>query len=206
MPLLVSEMFYSLQGEGSRAGEPSVFIRLAGCSAKFACAAAGIACDTEFESGTLFDPDDLVDVVRAKVSAECRWIVWTGGEPTDQLDQPLVMRFKAAGYQQQIETSGIRCPPAGIDWVTVSPKVAEHILARNFPMRADGYHVDELKYIRHAGQAIPQPALRARVLCLSPHSDGDVINRENLAHCIALCLANPRWRLSLQQHKLWRVR
>jgi len=201
----VTEVFLTLQGEGARAGEPSVFVRLSGCSVKHACALAGVECDTEFESGEPFDLPGLTARV-SQVGGSCRWIVWTGGEPTDQLTPEMVAHFRAAGYQQQIETSGVRPVPAGLDWVTVSPKVAEHILVRHFPQRPDGFNVDEIKYVRHVGQAIPQPALRARFYCLSPHSDGDHLNRANLAYCIGLCLAQPAWRLSIQQHKVWVVR
>lgn len=201
----VTEIFYSLQGEGARAGEPSVFVRFAGCSAKYACAEAGIVCDTEFESGIDLTPGEILAEV-SHLGGACRWVVWTGGEPTDQLDADLVGLFKKAGYFQQIETSGIRPVPPGLDWVTVSPKVAEHILARNFPTRLDGFEVDELKYVRHVGQAIPAPTIHAEHQCLSPHSDGELISRENLAHCIKLCLDHPGWRLSMQQHKVWRVR
>jgi len=201
----VNEIFATIQGEGRRAGEASVFVRLSGCSAKHACATSGVVCDTEFESGAEFSPTDLVAEV-LKVAGPIRWIVWTGGEPADQLDAALIERFHGAGFEQQIETSGVRPVPPGLDWVTVSPKVAEHILVRNFPERQDGYHVDELKYVRHVGQAIPKPSLLAKVYCLSPHTDGDRLNLVNLAHCADLVRANPEWRLSIQQHKVWRVR
>ena len=100
-----------------------------------------------------------------------------------------------------------------LDWVTVSPKVAEHILERHFPWavpsKGAGSHdepVDELRYVRHAGQpGVPQPKVVARHYCLSPHSDGNKINTTNLQHCIRLCLAHPQWRLSVQQHKQWVV-
>jgi len=201
----VNEIFVTLQGEGTRAGEPSVFVRFSGCSAKHACAASGIACDTEFESGNDVSPMALIDDVQ-RVGGDVRWIVWTGGEPTDQLTPQLIDTCRALGYRQQIETSGIRPVPAGLDWVTVSPKVAEHILSRNFPLRPDGFHVDELKYVRHAGQGLPQPALLAKAYCLSPHADGANVNQENLQHCIRLCIQHPPWRLSVQQHKTWLVR
>jgi len=201
----VTEIFRTLQGEGARPGEPSVFVRFSGCSAKHACAESGIVCDTEFESGTAYQARELLDAVLT-VAGGIRWIVWTGGEPTDQLTDDLVALFHDAGFAQQIETSGVRPVPACVDWVTVSPKVAEHILARHFPKRADGFHVDELKYVRHVGQGLPVPSLQARYLCLSPHSDGDTLNPANLAHCIGLCLDHPPWRLSIQQHKVWRVR
>jgi 7-carboxy-7-deazaguanine synthase len=201
----VTEIFRTLQGEGARAGEPSVFVRFSGCSAKFACATAGVVCDTEFESGREYGATELIDEVE-RIAAGIEWIVWTGGEPADQLTDDLVAAFTTRGFKQQIETSGVRPVPVGLDWVTVSPKVAEHILERHFPRRPDGTHVDEIKYIRHPAQAIPQPALTAKVYCLSPHADGEVVPFDNIRHCVDLCLANPRWRLSIQQHKLWRVR
>ena len=85
-------------------------------------------------------------------------------------------------------------------FVCVSPKVAEHIVAKNFP---DG--VDELRYVRHVGQSIPNPSVKAKHYWISPHSDGFVINNENLVHCIKLCKQNPTWKLSIQQHKVWNV-
>lgn len=197
--LRVSELFYSLQGEGKRAGDPSVFIRLQGCSAKHACATSGVVCDTEFESGRVM----TLSAIKAWMQAHapgCEWIVWTGGEPTDHLTDAIVAWFSAFGYQQAIETSGVRPVPQGLAWVTLSPKVAEHILVKHFPQG-----VSEIKYVRHVGQDIPKPSVQAAHRLLSPHSDGFTINGENLAHCIALCKAHPEWSLSVQQHKLWRV-
>jgi len=201
----VTEIFRTLQGEGRRAGEASVFVRFSGCSAKHACLTSGVVCDTEFESGLDYTDDGLVQAV-IDLAGDIRWIVWTGGEPADQLTADVVTRFRLHGFQQQIETSGVRSVPVGLDWVTVSPKVAEHVLVNHFPLRDDGFHVDELKYVRHVGQAIPVPALRAQVQCLSPHADGDTLNAANVEHCVRLCLAHPTWRLSIQQHKVWHVR
>jgi 7-carboxy-7-deazaguanine synthase len=201
----VTEVFRTLQGEGFRAGEPSVFVRFSGCSAKYACAAGGIVCDTEFESGIEFAEDRLAETI-SQMACGIGWIVWTGGEPADQLTDTLVARCHDLGFHQQIETSGVKPVPWALDWVTVSPKVAEHILQRNFPRRTDGLDVDELKYVRHVGQGIPVPSLRAKVMCVSPHADGDALVPANVAHCIQLVLDNPGWRLSIQQHKIWRVR
>jgi 7-carboxy-7-deazaguanine synthase len=198
----ISEVFYSLQGEGARAGEPSVFVRLQGCSAKGACYASGVMCDTEFESGKFM----WTDRVLADVAAfPCKWIIWTGGEPADQLRAEDVELFKRAGYRQAIETSGLKPVPPGLDHITVSPKVAEHVLAKNFPLRDDGTHVDELRYVRHEGQEIPEPVLKAHYYYLSPHFDGITANEGAIRHCVTLCLKNPRWRFSLQQHKFWKV-
>jgi 7-carboxy-7-deazaguanine synthase len=78
--------------------------------------------------------------------------------------------------------------------------VAEHVIKKNFP---DG--VNELRYVRHKGQSIPNPSIKAEHYWLSPHSDGFTINSENLKHCIKLCLENPKWKLSLQNHKIWNI-
>lgn len=197
MNLKVSEIFYSLQGEGARIGTPTIFIRLQGCKAKFACAAMGIKCDTEFESGKQYSCEELYNFIKEMPSWE---ITWTGGEPTDQLTPEIVAYFKKKGYFQAIETSGLNAVPEGIDFICVSPKVAEHIVKKNFP---NG--VDEFRYVRHKGQDIPQPAIEAKHYWISPHSDGFTINTENLAHCINLCLENPKWKLSIQSHKLWNI-
>lgn len=195
--LKVSEIFYSLQGEGGRAGRPSIFIRLSGCKAKNACFALGIKCDTEFESGFDIEPEDLVAKIAQYPGKE---IVWTGGEPTDQLTNEVVAMFKKMGYYQAIETSGLNPVPAGLDYICISPKVAEHVVKKNFP-----YEVDELRYVRHSGQAIPEPSIKAKRYFLSPHFDGYEFNEDNFRHCVKLCLENPDWNLSVQNHKLWNV-
>jgi organic radical activating enzyme len=197
--LRVSELFYSLQGEGARIGTPTVFIRLSGCKAKFACSAAGIKCDTEFESGKDMSLDEIFDWI-AYEAPLCKEITWTGGEPTDQLTEEIICFFEELGFYQAIETSGLNKVPMGIDFICVSPKVAEHIIKKNFP---NG--VDELRYVRHKGQAIPEPSINAKHYWISPHSDGFNINSDNMKHCIDLCLLNPTWKLSLQNHKLWNI-
>lgn len=198
--LRVSELFYSLQGEGGRAGQPSIFIRLSGCSAKHACYETGVRCDTEFESGRAMTLDEILAWCKAH-APNCFWIVWTGGEPCDQLTDDVVKFFDDAQYMQAIETSGLKPIPDGIDWICISPKVAEHVLVKVHGDRT----IQELRYVRHVGQDIPSPQLHATNLYLSPHSDGFTINAANLQHCIALCLAHPAWKLSVQQHKLWKV-
>jgi len=193
----VSEIFYSLQGEGARKGVATIFIRLSGCSAKHACYASGIRCDTEFESGKEMSVEELLNFCKQYASKE---ITWTGGEPLDQLTDEIVDQFKELGFYQAVETSGLKPAPKGVDFVCVSPKVAEHVVKKNFP---DG--VDELRYVRHSGQAIPEPSVTAYHYWLSPHSDGYEINKKNMKHCIELCLEHPKWRLSVQDHKLWNV-
>lgn len=193
----VSEIFHSLQGEGHRAGTANIFVRFSGCKAKHACYSLGIKCDTEFESG---EETTVGDLAQRLAKIDCKNIIWTGGEPADQLTEETVAYFKELGYYQAIETSGLFPVPAGLDYVVVSPKVAEHVVAKNFPQG-----VQELRYVRHKGQSIPEPSVKALHLFVSPHSDGWTINNENLAHCVNLVLKNPMWRLSVQQHKQWNV-
>ena len=188
----VNEIFYSIQGEGYRAGEASIFIRLSDCD--MTCG----FCDTEFESGEELSNDELL--VRIQ-KYPCGWIVWTGGEPTLQLKESHVEYFKSKGYLQAIETNGNNRAPKGLDWVACSPKVAEHVVAKNFP---DG--VDELRYVRHANHlAVPEPKVEARHCYLSPRFDGNDMNKENLQKCVELILKNSKWKLSLQSHKLLNV-
>lgn len=188
----VNEIFYSIQGEGGRTGAPSVFVRLSNCD--LACT----YCDTEFVSGA----EMSIEEIHARVARyPCPWMIWTGGEPALQLTAEAVRYFRERGYKQAIETNGNHALPAGLDWITVSPKVAEHVLKRNFP---NG--VTELRYPRHKGQPdIPQPSISADYYYLSPIFNGLEPDTENIQHCIQLCLAHPRWRLSLQTHKFIHV-
>ena len=200
--LNVSEIFYSLQGEGYRKGEASLFVRLQGCSAKHACYKSGVICDTEFESGVEMDLDYILGVAEEKGT---RWITWTGGEPTDQLTEDMCWYVKEKGYKQSIECSGIKQPTRFIDWIVLSPKIAEHVILKKWEQEEDGFHCDELRWVRHEGQAIPNTKIKARHYYLSPHSDGFSINQENLQHCIKLCKDNPQWKLSTQEHKTWKI-
>jgi organic radical activating enzyme len=172
---------------------------LQGCKAKNACFAAGIKCDTEFNSGKTMDLDQIFTILN-DLNSECIEITWTGGEPLDQLTENHVKFFHEKGFYQCIETSGLHPAPKGIDYITVSPKVAEHVVKKNFP---EG--VTELRYVRHKGQDIPKPEITAKYKFVSPHSDGFSLNGENLQHCINLCLENPDWKLSVQTHKLWNI-
>lgn len=197
----VSEIFYSLQGEGSRAGQPSIFVRLSGCD--LACG----FCDTEFESGEELSADELLNAIElavTKTGAKVQpgmWIVWTGGEPCLQLRREHIAFFYERGFMQAIETNGNHVPPEGLDLVCCSPKVAEHVLAKNFP---NG--VDELRYVRHSGQpGVPQPKVTARRLYLSPMFKGNLPDPDNVKHCIQLCLENPNWTLSIQSHKFFKI-
>jgi 7-carboxy-7-deazaguanine synthase len=189
LTLRVNEIFYSIQGEGARAGEPSIFIRLSGCD--LTCG----FCDTEFASAKELP----LPAIRQHISRfPCHWIVWTGGEPMLQITYEIVEYFHDAGYKQAIESNGNHAIPKTIDWRVVSPKVAEHVLKRHNP---EG--VDELRYVRHAGhQSVPEPAIAAKLYYLSPIFDGNTPNADNVKHCMKLILENPKWRMSLQLHKV----
>ena len=195
--LKINEIFYSLQGEGMRAGEPSIFIRLSGCSAKNACFKSGIVCDTEFESGYEITLKEIKEYIS---KWPCDWIVWSGGEPLDQLTEEIVDYFQP--YKQAIETSGVKRPPDNLDWIVLSPKIAEHAILKIWKEM----HPDELRWVRKTDQAIPNTKIEAIKYYISPHFNGEEIDKENLDWCIKLCLDNPKWNLSVQQHKLWKVR
>lgn len=197
----VNEIFYSIQGEGVRAGIPHAFIRLAGCNLR--CAGddpeSGFDCDTEFVSSRKLTAVEIVAEVE-RISMGSRNVILTGGEPTLQLDGELAEAFKAQNYWLSLETNGTKeIPLKWADWITVSPKSAEHTIRQTI--------ADEVKYVRHYGQGIPKPVVEAENYLISPAfgSDGR-IDPETLAWCIDLVKQNPTWRLSVQQHKLWKIR
>lgn len=195
---LVNEIFYSLQGEGVRAGAPSFFLRLAKCNLTCKVETHGFDCDTEFESGRWMTLPEILDELR-QLSQRCEWIVLTGGEPALQVDREMIDALHVAGYKLAIETNGSVELPAGIDWVTVSPKVAEHAIRQRT--------AHEVKYVRGYGQAIPKTVVEAEHFLISPAFEGAAeVDPRTLDWCIRLCKENPPWRLSVQQHKLWKVR
>lgn len=191
--LRVNEIFYSLQGEGARKGSANIFVRFAHCNLE-----CGF-CDTEFES---FRELEVEEMLRECGQFPCKHIIFTGGEPLLQLTSETVKAFKKAGYYLAIETNGTITPPSGLDWITVSPKVAEHVLAQKFKR----VHINELKYVRNKSQGIPHPKLKADHYYVSPEFDGDYPVVENIKHCIELVKNDPEWRLSVQEHKLLRIR
>jgi 7-carboxy-7-deazaguanine synthase len=194
---LVNEIFYSLQGEGVRAGTPNLFLRLSRCNLACKVETHGFDCDTEFESGRWMTLEEILAEFR-QLSTSCDWVILTGGEPALQVDRELIDAFHDAGLQLAIETNGSFPVPDGIDWITVSPKVAEHAIRQR--------RAHEVKYVRGHGQAVPRTVVEAEHYLISPAFEGAEVDPRTLDWCIRLCRENPPWRLSVQQHKLWKVR
>lgn len=203
----VKEIFYTLQGEGANTGSPAVFCRFAGCnlwSGREEDRAQAVCdfCDTDFVGvdgvggGKFEAAADLADAVASHWpdgSAASPMVVCTGGEPLLQLDRPLIDAFHARGLRIAIETNGTQPVPEGVDWVCVSPKsVAPVVVDRG----------DELKLVFPQRDAMPDrfEALAFRHYFLQP-MDGPR-RSENTRAAVDYCLAHPRWRLSLQTHKI----
>lgn len=213
---VVNEIFWSPQGEGMRAGEMSVFIRFAGCNLRCRMEAAddspgGFDCDTDFTGGRKMTADEIVAEAYAVVGKPVQWylerqdsaepwVVFTGGEPALQLDADLVETMQDAGFHCAIETNGSKdVSHLGLDWITVSPKVAEHAVRQKT--------ATEVKYVRGYGQPLPQPTCEATYKLISPAFDGTTMDERAIQWCVQLVKENPEWRLSMQLHKsAWRVR
>jgi 7-carboxy-7-deazaguanine synthase len=200
----VKEMFLTLQGEGMQAGRRAVFLRMAGCnlwSGREADRADAQCrfCDTDFvgmdgENGGRYDAGALAGKVSGLWrEGERALVVITGGEPMLQLDAALIAALHAAGFEIAVETNGTLPAPPGIDWICVSPKAGTTIVQRAG---------DELKLVwPQAG--IDPAALLAwdfRHFLIQPMDCAEGEAARGAA--IAYVMANPRWRLSLQTHKL----
>ena len=197
----VTEIFCALQGEGLRAGSRNVFVRFAGCNLTCNEAEHGFDCDTDFASkyGVYPSASELVREIREVWGHSGRGnVILTGGEPGLQVDEGLIATLRENDFYIAIETNGTKVLPIGIDWITCSPKTAEHTLRVTL--------VDELKYVRAIRQGIPKPSLKAKYYYLSPASGAVGPVRENLGWCMELIQKYPKWRLTVQMHKLWGIR
>lgn len=189
MKLTVNEIFYSLQGEGGRQGEASIFIRLCKCNLRCTF------CDTEFDTGEEMSLQEIADSI---AQYKCKWIIWTGGEPTLQLNNEHLKFFKDLGYKQAIETNGTRRVPELIDYITCSPKQNYEKIKGIIP------EVDEIRLPVAKGDIVPSISIfpKAKRYFLSPIFDGSQPIQENVDYCVKQILLNPEWQLSLQVHKL----
>jgi 7-carboxy-7-deazaguanine synthase (Cx14CxxC type) len=207
MTYSVKEIYYTLQGEGAQTGRAAVFCRFSGCNlwsgreedrAQAVCA----FCDTDFVGtdgpggGKFATAEALAEAVSdcwPSPATDSRLVVCTGGEPLLQLDEALVEALHARGFEVAVETNGTQPAPRGLDWVCVSPKAdAKVTLTRG----------NELKLVYPQPQAMPDrfEHLDFEHFFLQP-MDGPQA-AANTRAAIDYCKRHPRWRISLQTHKL----
>lgn len=210
MSYAVKEIFKTLQGEGAQSGRAAVFCRFSGCnlwSGREQDRASSICsfCDTDFVGmdgiggGRFPDASALVDAVEEAwgEGAHGRYIVLTGGEPLLQVDDALIEALQSRGFEIGVETNGTRAAPAGIDWICVSPKADAALHLKGG---------DEIKLVYPQAKARPEQFehLDFTHFYLQPMDAPEAA--DNLAATIAYCTDNPRWRLSLQSHKMIGIR
>ncbi len=206
----IKEMFYTLQGEGAQTGRAAVFCRFAGCnlwSGRESDRETAICrfCDTDFVGtdgsggGKFATAAELAQRINSfwpDSFPERKYVVFTGGEPLLQLDVALIEAMHQQGFEVAIETNGSLPVPDGVDWVCVSPKIgAPLVVTRGNELKVvlpqpgqDLAHYATLDFQHFFVQAMDGPQL--------PH---------NLQLAIATCQQYPRWRLSLQTHKLLQI-
>ena len=208
MSYAVKELFYTLQGEGAQTGRAAVFCRFAGCnlwSGRESDRASAMCqfCDTDFlgvngpGGGKFESPDDLAQAISATwpsaQQVHNRFVVCTGGEPLLQLDRNLIDALHSHNFEIAVETNGTVEAPVGIDWICVSPKAGAPLAQKSG---------DELKLVFPQSDALPEAFehLPFRNLFLQPMDGPD--REANTQLALRYCLEHPRWRLSLQTHKL----
>jgi 7-carboxy-7-deazaguanine synthase len=206
----IKEMFYTLQGEGAHAGRPAVFCRFSGCnlwSGRESDRASAVCtfCDTDFvgtdgDGGGKFGNAALlaarIDGLWPSTYSASKYVVFTGGEPLLQLDAALIDAMHAAGFEIAIETNGTLPVPTGVDWVCVSPKIGATLVVERgneikvvIPQRDQDLLVYERLDFAHF---FVQPM------------DGPLAEH-NTRLAIETCKRNPKWKLSLQTHKLLNI-
>jgi 7-carboxy-7-deazaguanine synthase len=211
MSYQVKEIFYTLQGEGANVGTPAVFCRFAGCNLwsgreEDRATAQCQFCDTDFvgTDGTLGGKYSTAATLAAQIAAlwpsldtqNC-FVVFTGGEPLLQIDEALIQAMRGLGFRIAVETNGTLKAPAGIDWICVSPKAGTEWVQR------EGH---ELKVVWPQRGLDLEKLARANFVNKFLQPMDNVLQAENTQDCIALCLKNPEWRLSVQTHKVIGVR
>lgn len=211
MTYSVREVFYTLQGEGANAGRPAVFCRFSGCnlwSGREADRATAICrfCDTDFVGidgdggGKFATADALADAIEVQwpsTDARRRFVVLTGGEPLLQVDEKLVDALHGRGFTIAVETNGTLQPPAGIDWVCVSPKAGTKIVVRQG---------QELKLVFPQKGAEPHEFVDLEFDNFYLQPMGGPNATKNTAEAVSFCQRNPQWNLSVQTHKLIGIR
>lgn len=210
MTYSIKEIFYTLQGEGARAGRPAVFCRFAGCnlwSGREADRASSVCryCDTDFvgTNGALggkyanaASVANTIDSLWPTTHATSKYVVFTGGEPLLQLDAALIAALHQRDFEVAIETNGTLPVPDKVDWVSVSPKAGSELVVPRG---------NELKVvIPQAGVNLADyEELDFSHFFVQPMDNGDLVANTRLA--VDVCLQNPRWKLSLQTHKFLQI-
>lgn len=211
MTYSVKEIFYTLQGEGLNAGRAAVFCRFAGCNLwsgleRDRDQAICQFCDTEFVGtdgtggGKFETAKELAEAVQQHWDDQGKgpkFVVCTGGEPLLQMDEALIRAFHDRGFEIAVETNGTIEVPDSIDWICVSPKAGSDLLQQNgqelklvYPQAGNSpEEFVDLEFDAHLLQPMDSPAYS-----------------ENLEAAIRYCMAHPKWRLSLQTHKLMGIR
>tara|TARA_B100001123_G_scaffold200741_1_gene227927 strand:+ start:81 stop:713 length:633 start_codon:yes stop_codon:yes gene_type:complete len=206
MKYSVKEIYYTLQGEGYHTGRPAVFIRFSGCNLwtgheKDRSGAICDWCDTDFVgtngiNGGKFSVKEIINIINSQWKGNVLsdpYVVCTGGEPLLQMDEALIKAIHKAGFEIGLETNGTMIPPDGIDWICVSPKANADLILKNG---------NELKVV------YPQCGMNPRVheklkfdhFYIQPM---DGINQtENIKRSEKFVLDHPKWKLSLQTHKI----
>ena len=210
MTYSIKEIFYTLQGEGAHAGRPAVFCRFSGCNlwtGRESDRAGAVCqfCDTDFvgtdgEGGGKFKtPEELaatIDALWPATYPASKYVVFTGGEPLLQLDTALIAAMHAAGFTIAIETNGTLPVPDGVDWICVSPKMGSTLVVTKgseikvvIPQTGqDLAAYEQLDFENFYVQAMDGP-----------------LAEFNTKLAIETCKRNPKWKLSLQTHKLLQI-
>lgn len=191
----VNEIFYSLQGEGLHTGTPAVFLRLSGCNLKCPF------CDTSHESFIEMTEEDIIEKVSSYPS---RTIVITGGEPMLQLTPSLTHKLHQAGFAIHIETNGSRLIPEGaeIDWITCSPKEGGKVVIQRIDELKVVYMGDDSQQDMSQYDALPATEYRLQPLDTGNEEQNLLIRQQTIDYI----LQHPKWKLSLQTHKILNVR
>lgn len=192
----VNEIFFSLQGEGFYSGTAAVFVRLSGCNLQCPF------CDTEHGNGVEMTEEEIVAEV-AKYPA--RLVVVTGGEPSLQLTESLVDKLHSKDKFVSVETNGTHPLPSNVDWITLSPK--DLFLGAEAKVVLPA--VDEIKVVydgEHEPHTYPDIKCTHRRF-LQPCDTGDAArNAEIVNSAVEYIKRDPRWKLSLQIHKILNIR
>jgi 7-carboxy-7-deazaguanine synthase (Cx14CxxC type) len=211
MSYAVKEIFYTLQGEGVQAGRPAVFCRFSGCnlwSGREQDRETAVCrfCDTDFVGTDGTGGGKFADAATLTAACKAEWrgnsgqppfIVLTGGEPMLQVDEALIDALHGAGFEIAIESNGTLPVPRSIDWICVSPKAGAPLKQRSG---------DELKLVYPQGALGPEElaGLDFTHYLLQPMDGAQ--QAENTQAAIRYCMAHPKWRLSVQTHKLLGLR